>query len=200
VCLEYLERYYVLITFTAFLFDPAMGPAAPPPGSFGQWAARRPELRRHAPKAAGPSGAMCRDVACIISLHDTLLVVSPNLDATVCEESKKTPQGLKSGGAAPPQRAGAHAAAQPAGGAGAAPPGAPGPAQPRAAARAARGCAARRRLGRRGGQGDGGGAPRAAVPCGQLPCAPPDLPPHAMLLCAGGRGAGEGALSEPLPA
>ncbi|KAK9839780.1 hypothetical protein WJX81_000925 [Elliptochloris bilobata] len=45
VCLEYLERYYVLITFTAFLFDPAAGPCAPPPGSFGQWTARRPELR-----------------------------------------------------------------------------------------------------------------------------------------------------------
>ena len=47
VCLEYLERYYVLITFTAFLFDPGAGPAAPPPGSFGQWAARRPELHRY---------------------------------------------------------------------------------------------------------------------------------------------------------
>ena len=63
VCLEYLERYYVLITFTAFLFDPAMGPAAPPPGSFGQWAARRPELHRHAPKVVPPhslSRELCR--------------------------------------------------------------------------------------------------------------------------------------------
>ncbi len=49
VCLEYLERYYVLISYAAYLFDPSFDPDNPEQPSFGQWMRSRPELRRYAP-------------------------------------------------------------------------------------------------------------------------------------------------------
>ncbi|KAK9861491.1 hypothetical protein WJX84_004658 [Apatococcus fuscideae] len=45
VCLEYLERYYVLISYAAYLFDPNFDPDNPEQPSFGQWIKNRPELR-----------------------------------------------------------------------------------------------------------------------------------------------------------
>ena len=47
VCLEYLERYYVLIAFTAYLFEPAFDPEARSQVSLAQWMKRRPELYRY---------------------------------------------------------------------------------------------------------------------------------------------------------
>lgn len=46
VCLEYLERYYVLIAFAAFMMEPQFDPVSASTPSFGQWLAHRPELRR----------------------------------------------------------------------------------------------------------------------------------------------------------
>lgn len=46
VCLEYLERYFVLIAFTSFLSDPAFSPDPTQHISFGRWLQRRPELQR----------------------------------------------------------------------------------------------------------------------------------------------------------
>lgn len=46
VCLEYLERYYVLIVFTAFLFGPSFDPNSPNHPSFKEWRDERPELQR----------------------------------------------------------------------------------------------------------------------------------------------------------
>jgi hypothetical protein len=46
VCLEYLERYYVLIVFTAFLFGPSFDPSSPDTSSFKQWRDERHELQR----------------------------------------------------------------------------------------------------------------------------------------------------------
>ena len=46
VCLQYLERYYVLIVFTAYLYDPAFNPDSAKQPGFGQWMKQRPELRR----------------------------------------------------------------------------------------------------------------------------------------------------------
>jgi hypothetical protein len=46
VCLEYLERYYVLTSFTAFLFGPSFEPNSPHRPSFGEWSKQRPELQR----------------------------------------------------------------------------------------------------------------------------------------------------------
>ena len=46
VCLEYLERYYVLIAFTAYLFEPGFDPTASSQPSFRAWLAARPELKR----------------------------------------------------------------------------------------------------------------------------------------------------------
>eukprot|EP00884_Botryococcus_braunii_P001844 jgi/Botrbrau1/11660/Bobra.168_2s0015.2 len=45
VCLEYLERYYVLIVFTAFLFGPSFDPQSPHSPSFKEWRDERPELQ-----------------------------------------------------------------------------------------------------------------------------------------------------------
>ena len=47
VCLEYLERYYVLIAFTAYLFEPGFDPEARSQVSLAQWMKRRPELYRY---------------------------------------------------------------------------------------------------------------------------------------------------------
>ena len=49
VALEYLERYYVLIEFAAYVSDPQFDPLASGQPSFGQWLAARPELRRWVP-------------------------------------------------------------------------------------------------------------------------------------------------------
>lgn len=46
VALEYLERYYVLIEYAAYIGEPSFDPLAPGQPSFGQWLAARPELRR----------------------------------------------------------------------------------------------------------------------------------------------------------
>ena len=46
VCLEYLERYYVLIAFSAYLMKPGFDPANPGRMRFGSWLAERPELYR----------------------------------------------------------------------------------------------------------------------------------------------------------
>ena len=47
VCLEYLERYYVLIAFTAYLFEPGFNPEPHHhQASLAQWMQRRPELYR----------------------------------------------------------------------------------------------------------------------------------------------------------
>lgn len=46
VSLEYLERYYVLIEYSAYVNDPEFDPLSPLQPSFGQWLAARPELRR----------------------------------------------------------------------------------------------------------------------------------------------------------
>ena len=46
VALEYLERYYVLIEYSAYVGDPEFDPLSPLQPSFGQWLAARPELRR----------------------------------------------------------------------------------------------------------------------------------------------------------
>ncbi|KAK9804170.1 hypothetical protein WJX73_008272 [Symbiochloris irregularis] len=45
VCLEYLERYYVLIAFVAFIMGPDFDPKLPRQRNFGQWMSARPELR-----------------------------------------------------------------------------------------------------------------------------------------------------------
>ena len=47
VCLEYLERYYVLIAFTAYLFEPGFDPESRKQISLAQWMKRRPELYRY---------------------------------------------------------------------------------------------------------------------------------------------------------
>ena len=47
VCLEYLERYYVLIAFTAYLFEPGFDPESRTQVSLAQWMKRRPELYRY---------------------------------------------------------------------------------------------------------------------------------------------------------
>ena len=46
VCLEYLERYYVLIAFTAYLFEPGFNPESHHQASLAHWMKRRPELYR----------------------------------------------------------------------------------------------------------------------------------------------------------
>ncbi|KAF6255732.1 inositol hexakisphosphate-domain-containing protein [Scenedesmus sp. NREL 46B-D3] len=45
VCLEYLERYYMLIAFTSYLTWPKFDPAAPGHVTFQDWMDSRPELR-----------------------------------------------------------------------------------------------------------------------------------------------------------
>ena len=45
VCIEYLERYFVLIAFTAYLNSPGFSPGRPNHISFSAWTAARPELR-----------------------------------------------------------------------------------------------------------------------------------------------------------
>ena len=52
VCLEYLERYYVLIAFSAYLMEPGFDPKDPGRTRFGRWLAERPELYRCAKSAA----------------------------------------------------------------------------------------------------------------------------------------------------
>lgn len=47
VCLEYLERYYTLISFVAYIMEPSFDPASSKQPNFGQWMACRPELRRY---------------------------------------------------------------------------------------------------------------------------------------------------------
>lgn len=72
VCLEYLERYYVLISYAAYLFDPNFDPDNPEQPSFGQWIKNRPELRRCAQKT--PPGVFL-PVACIssgVAAHESL--------------------------------------------------------------------------------------------------------------------------------
>lgn len=64
VCLEYLERYYVLISYAAYLFDPNFDPDNPEQPSFGQWIKNRPELRRCAQKTLP---GVFLPVACISS-------------------------------------------------------------------------------------------------------------------------------------
>lgn len=46
VCLEYLERYYVLIAFTAFIMDPHFNPLNSKQPTFGQFMKSRSEFRR----------------------------------------------------------------------------------------------------------------------------------------------------------
>lgn len=46
VCLEYLERYYVLIAFTAYIMDDKFNPHHPKQKTFGQFMKDRSELRR----------------------------------------------------------------------------------------------------------------------------------------------------------
>ncbi|GLI60364.1 hypothetical protein VaNZ11_002488 [Volvox africanus] len=45
VCLEYLERYYMLIAFASYLYSPSFNPELPTQASFADWMASRPELR-----------------------------------------------------------------------------------------------------------------------------------------------------------
>ncbi|KAG2430310.1 hypothetical protein HYH02_013787 [Chlamydomonas schloesseri] len=45
VCLEYLERYYMLIAFASYLCSPHFNPDMPTQASFADWMASRPELR-----------------------------------------------------------------------------------------------------------------------------------------------------------
>lgn len=45
VCLEYLERYYMLIAFTGYLASASFDPGSPAHVSFPAWMAARPELR-----------------------------------------------------------------------------------------------------------------------------------------------------------
>lgn len=45
VCLEYLERYYMLIAFASYLTWPRFDPASPAHVSFQDWMDSRPELR-----------------------------------------------------------------------------------------------------------------------------------------------------------
>ena len=47
VALEYLQRYYVLIEFAAYIGEPSFDPLAPGQLGFGEWLAARPELRRY---------------------------------------------------------------------------------------------------------------------------------------------------------
>ena len=47
VCLEYLERYYVLIAFASYLLEPSFDAADPGKLPFGRWKAQRPELHRY---------------------------------------------------------------------------------------------------------------------------------------------------------
>lgn len=46
VCLEYLERYFMLIAFTAYLSGASFAPGEAQHRSFGQWLDERPELQR----------------------------------------------------------------------------------------------------------------------------------------------------------
>jgi len=85
VCLEYLERYYVLITFTAFLFDPAMGPAAPARAAqaCAQSRATRSLSRELCgKKLLGSSGRCAATSHALSACPGTLLVAFPNLDAS----------------------------------------------------------------------------------------------------------------------
>ena len=54
VCLEYLERYYVLIAFTAYLFEPGFDPESRSQVTLAQWMKRRPELYRYQATLATP--------------------------------------------------------------------------------------------------------------------------------------------------
>eukprot|EP00887_Chlorella_sp_A99_P002448 scaffold10.g2448.t1 len=45
VCLEYLERYFVLVAFAAYLGGGGFQPGTPSHASFSEWSAHRPELR-----------------------------------------------------------------------------------------------------------------------------------------------------------
>lgn len=45
VCLEYLERYFVLICFVSYVCGAHFPPGSPAALSFGEWLAARPELR-----------------------------------------------------------------------------------------------------------------------------------------------------------
>lgn len=45
VCLEYLERYYVLVAFAAYLDDPAFQPGSKEHVQFADWWSARPELQ-----------------------------------------------------------------------------------------------------------------------------------------------------------
>lgn len=60
VCLEYLERYYVLIAFTAYLFEPGFNPESRSQVSLAQWMKRRPELYRYQQDCKGVSFAKAR--------------------------------------------------------------------------------------------------------------------------------------------
>ncbi len=57
MCLEYLERYYSLIAFTAYLNSPAFAPGAPHNRSYSQWLDERPELYRWTHPSPPPSCA-----------------------------------------------------------------------------------------------------------------------------------------------
>lgn len=57
VCLEYLERYYVLIAFTAYLFEPGFNPESHHQASLAHWMKRRPELYRSASPPPRPPNA-----------------------------------------------------------------------------------------------------------------------------------------------
>lgn len=46
VCLEYLERYFMLIAFTTYLSGASFAPGAPNHCTFGEWLDERPELQR----------------------------------------------------------------------------------------------------------------------------------------------------------
>jgi hypothetical protein len=45
VCLQYLERYYILIAFAGYLVSPKFAPGSPLHASFPEWMKARPELR-----------------------------------------------------------------------------------------------------------------------------------------------------------
>ena len=59
VCLEYLERYYVLIAFTAFIMDPDFNPLNPKQPTFGQFMKSRSEFRRSLSPDC-PSSSICQ--------------------------------------------------------------------------------------------------------------------------------------------
>ena len=74
VCLEYLERYYVLIAFVAFMMEPDLESKAPQQPDFGQWMACRPELKRCC-------ALMLTAVSCVVLLPALCVAIDMRMQA-----------------------------------------------------------------------------------------------------------------------